>query len=227
MAVETFNRPPPPNFRGLHPDLPIRMYRRHLPHWRQEGATYAVTFRQADSIPQAKLQALKRWRVVWEEQHPEPRTETEWKDFAQEISSKTERWMDEGYGSCVFRASRFSEMMSNSLLHFQDQHHFTSCFVVMPNHIHAVIRPMPGFELEDCLKRVKRYVSRQVNKALDQEGALWEEESYDRIIRDEEHLWNVVQYLGRNPGKAGIPIARWVRWIHPDWQAAGWGFIDD
>jgi len=203
------------------------MYRRHLPHWRQEGATYAVTFRQADSIPQAQLQALKRWRVIWEEQHPEPRTETEWKGFVQEISSRTERWMDEGYGSCAFRESRFSEMMSNSLLHFQDQHHFTSCFVVMPNHIHAVIRPRPNFELEGCLKRIKRYVSRQVNKALHQEGAFWEEESYDRIIRDEEHLWNVVQYIGRNPGKAGIPIARWVRWIHPDWQAAGWGFIDD
>lgn len=135
--------------------------------------------------------------------------------------------MDEGYGSCVFRESQFSEMMSSSLLHFQDQRHFTSCFVVMPNHIHAVMQPINGHELEDCLQRIKQYVSLRVNRALGQDGALWEEESYDRIVRDEEHLWNSVQYIGRNPRKAGIPRDQWVRWIHPDWKAAGWGFIDD
>ena len=227
MDIETFNKPTPPNFRGLHPDLPLRKYHRHLPHWRQEGATYAVTFRQSDSIPQTHLQSLKRWRSIWEQQHPEPRTEIEWKQFAQEITNKTERWMDEGYGSCVFRESRFSRMMSDSLLHFQNQRHFTSCFVVMPNHVHVVIRPMSSFELEDCLQRIKQYVSTHVNKDLKQEGTLWEEESYDRIVRDEEHLWKVVQYIGRNPKKAGIPVAQWLRWIHPDWQAAGWDFCDD
>jgi REP element-mobilizing transposase RayT len=227
MAVETFNKQSPPRFRGLHPDLPIRMYQRHLPHWRQEGATYAVTFRQADSIPQEQLQSLKRWRAIWEKQHPEPRSEITWMQLAQEITKRTDRWMDEGYGSCVFREARFAKMMSNSLLHFQDQRHFTSCFVVMPNHVHVVIRPMTGFELEDCLQRIKQYVATHVNKDLHRHGPLWEEESYDRIVRDEEHLWNVVQYIGRNPKKAGIPVAQWVRWIHPDWQAAGWDFVDE
>jgi REP element-mobilizing transposase RayT len=227
MDTETFNMPTPPNFRGLHPDLPLRTYHRHLPHWRQEGATYAVTFRQSDSIPQAHLQSLKRWRSIWEQQHPEPRTEIEWKQFAKEITNKTERWIDEGYGSCVFRESRFSRMMSDSLLHFQNQRHFTSSFVVMPNHVHAVIRPMSSFELEDCLQRIKQYVSTHINRTLKKEGVLWEEESYDRIVRDEEHLWKVVQYIGRNPKKAGIPVEQWVRWIHPDWQAAGWDFRDD
>ena len=31
----------------------------NLPHWRQECATYAVTFRQADSLPAT---VLNRWR---------------------------------------------------------------------------------------------------------------------------------------------------------------------
>ena len=166
MTTSRFNKSAPPRFRGLHPDLPVRMYFRRLPHWRQEGATYAVTFRQADSIPQEQLQALKRWREVWETQHPEPRNELEWKRFAQEITNKTERWMDEGYGSCVFRDLRFSQQMCDSLVHFQDQRHFTSCFVVMPNHIHAVIHPIHGHELEDCLQRIKQYVSLRVNRTL-------------------------------------------------------------
>jgi putative transposase len=153
--------------------------------------------------------------------------EIAWMQLAQEITKRTERWMDEGYGSCLLREPKFSKMMSDSLLYFQDQRHFTSCFVVMPNHINVVIRPMADFELEDCLQRIKQFVSTHVNKDLNRQGQFWEEESYDRIIRDEEHLWNVVQYIGRNPKKAGIPVAQWVRWIYPEWKAAGWDFVDE
>ena len=49
------NGPPPngpPGFRGLDPDKRIRIYTRHLPHRRQDGATYFVTFRLADSLPE-------------------------------------------------------------------------------------------------------------------------------------------------------------------------------
>ena len=36
---------PPPGFQGLRADIPIVIYRRNLPHWRQVGASYFVTFR--------------------------------------------------------------------------------------------------------------------------------------------------------------------------------------
>jgi hypothetical protein len=50
MAVEKWNRPAPPGFQGLHPDIPVTFYYRHLPHWRQDGATYFVTFRLAEHL---------------------------------------------------------------------------------------------------------------------------------------------------------------------------------
>lgn len=227
MTIDAFNLNPPPGFRGLHPDLPIRVYYRHLPHWRQEGATYFVTFRLADSIPQEQLRALKRWRAVWESSHPEPRSEEDWSELAREVSRKTEQWMDEGFGECVFRNHELAEEMSKSLLHFQNERCLTSCFAVMPNHVHVVMKPLGSFELEDVLEQVKRFVSRKVNTTLGRTGVLWEEESYDRIIRDEEHLYRVVQYIGRNPAKAGLPQDEWVRWMHSDWEQAGWGFRGD
>jgi hypothetical protein len=64
-----WNLPPPPGFQGLHPDKPVTIYVRHLPHWRQEGATYFVTFRLQDSLPQVKLDELEQWRLEWERQH--------------------------------------------------------------------------------------------------------------------------------------------------------------
>ena len=55
----------PPEFRGFDETLPVRFYRRHLPHWRQEGATYFVTFRLADALPQNKLRELAALREQW------------------------------------------------------------------------------------------------------------------------------------------------------------------
>jgi REP element-mobilizing transposase RayT len=226
MTTATFNLNAPPGFRGLHPDLPIRVYHRHLPHWRQDGATYFVTFRLADSIPQEHLRALKRWRAIWERSHPEPRSDETWQELVRDITRKTEVWLDEGYGDCVFRNRKFAEDMSKSLLHFQDDRCFTSCLSVLPNHVHAVTKPLAGFELEDILASVKRFVSRKVNSALGRNGQLWEEESYDRIIRDEEHLFRVIHYVGRNAANAGLPVTDWIRWVDPTWAQLGWGFGD-
>jgi hypothetical protein len=68
------NLPSPPGFQGLHPDKPVTTYVRHLPHWRQGGATYFVTFRLGDSLPQSKLDELDQMRREWEQQHPPPRS---------------------------------------------------------------------------------------------------------------------------------------------------------
>lgn len=227
MTSEPFNLAPPPGFRGLDPDLPVRVYHRHLPHWRQKGATHFVTFRLADSIPQEQLRALKRWRERWEREHPEPRSEEDWRELAREITTKTDAYMDEGYGECVFRERELADQMAKSLLHFQDQQYLTSCFAILPNHVHLLIKPLGEFELEDVLGSAKGFVSRKVNAILGRSGALWAEESYDRIVRDEEHLFRVIQYIGRNPLKAGLPRDLWYRWMHPAWDAAGWGFRDE
>jgi hypothetical protein len=60
-----WNRDPPPGFQGLREDLPLTRYARHLPHWRQPGATYFVTFRLADSLPKEKLHELDLLRSEW------------------------------------------------------------------------------------------------------------------------------------------------------------------
>jgi REP element-mobilizing transposase RayT len=223
MSVETtaFNLSAPPGFRGLHPDIQVEIYHRKMPHWRQSGATYFVTFRLADSIPQDKLQQLKEHRRRWEQTHPEPRSEQLWHAYAREISAKTERWLDEGYGECHFRQAVHARLLAGALRNYQDTKCRTSCLVVMPNHAHAVMKPYGDFKLEAILQVVKGYVSHEVGH-----GSIWEPESYDRIIRDEEHLYRVIQYIGRNGSRAGLPADEFLRWLHPEWIDAGWQFND-
>jgi REP element-mobilizing transposase RayT len=227
MTTQSVFLDPPPDFHGLDPDLPIRFYHRHLPHWRQEGATYFATFRLADSIPREKLSAIKRWRKIWQRANAESPSQQAWEQLACQITRKCELWLNEGHGASVFSDRELATEMSKSLLHFQNERCFTSCFVVMPNHVHVVMKPLPGFELEDVLASVKRFVGNTVNSQRNRSGKLWEEESYDQIVRDEEHLFKIVQYIGRNPGRAGIPREQWFRWMHPDWERAGWRFRDE
>jgi REP element-mobilizing transposase RayT len=221
-----FNLPAPPDFRGLDENLPLRVYYRHLPHWRQDGATYFVTFRLDDALPQAKIRELQEMREKWEVENPEPRSKEVWEAFARDVTVKSERWMDEGYGACFFKSSRLAKLLSDALLHFNRQRYFIPCFVIMPNHCHLVIRPFEGHDLERILQVCKGYVAREINRAIGARRTVWQQESFDRIIRDEEHLYRVIQYIGMNPSRAGIAKENWFRWIDPVWQAAGWQFAD-
>lgn len=222
-----FNLSAPLNFRGLDPDLPVEVYHRHLPHWRQDGATYFVTFRLADALPQEKLRYLKRLRAEWERTHPPPRSDADWAAYARDVMNRVEAWSDEGLGTCWLRDPQWVDELQQRLHHFQEARYFLPCYVILPNHCHLVMRPYSGHPLETTLQGIKAIVARAINRARGNEGSLWQEESYDRIVRDEEHLWRVVQYIGRNPSKANLPQAQWHRWIHPQWQAAGWRFHDD
>jgi putative transposase len=226
MLNESLNLEAPPGFRGLHPDKPLRRYIRHLPHWRQEGATYAVTFRLADSLPKEKLDMLKSMRREWEAKFPEPRSEEGWKTYAQSVTNRVHEWLDQGAGECHFKNSSFANELARSILHFQNERYHVACFVVMPNHCHLIIRPFGDNELEDLLGAIKGVTSRFVNRALERTGDLWQQESFDRIIRDDEHLYNAIQYIGNNPRTAGLPQSQWYRWIDPTWETLKWGFRD-
>jgi len=218
---------PPPGFRGLDPNLPITRYVRHLPHWRQEGATYFVTFNLGDALPQPKLKELKMLRQAWENERPRPRSEADWEDLARRVTRKAERWMDSGYGACHFRRTVFAHLLHDAILFFHEERYEVFCFSVMPNHCHCTLRPHKGFRLEKVVGSWKDHVAKMVNRALNQEGSIWQQESYDRIVRDEDHLQRIVQYIGANHGRAGIPRHESVRWMHPEWEDCGWRFEDE
>ncbi|HQX51846.1 MAG TPA: transposase [Planctomycetaceae bacterium] len=220
----TFNLAPPPHFRGLDPFRPVRRYERHLPHWRQDGATYFVTFNLADALPANKLRQLESMRREWEHKHPVPRDEATWMEYARTAFRFVETTMDAGSGKCWLSRSEYAEEVQRSILHHQQQRYEVGCFVVMANHCHLTMRLFDGFELEDELGAIKRTTARFINQKESLSGVLWQQESYDRIIRDEEHLYRVVQYIGRNPHKVGIPREAWFRWMYPQWIESGWNF---
>jgi putative transposase len=226
--IAMLNLATPPGFQGLHPDKKITIYMRNLPHWRQEGATYFVTFRQADSLPQEKLQELKTLRQEWEEHHPLPRTDAQWQQLTYEIMHRLEHWLDQGMGSCRLQGAAAAKFVVDAMRKFGGKRYELGSYVVMPNHVHGIVRPLVSdpYPLEQLLKIWKGHSALQIYKHFGLTGSFWQEETFDRIIREEEHLYKAIQYIGNNPAKAGLSQRDFYRWIRPEWEDLGWRFAD-
>jgi REP element-mobilizing transposase RayT len=257
MTVSTWNLQPPPGFQGLREELPLHVYWRHLPHWRQDGATYFVTFRLADSLPQSKLRELEEIKREWAIKHGICRTDCQsvlrsarrqsvprrtdcqsvlqrdiprenWEAFARAVMVKAEAWLDNGMGECWMARPEVARIVAQAVHHFDNDQYELGCYVVMPNHVHAILRPLRQqiLPLEKILQSRKRRTSREINAVVGRSGLLWQEESFDRIIRDEEHLYRCIQYIGSNLAKAGMPPGQGLRWVRPEWEELGWRFND-
>jgi len=74
QPVRTTGVPPvaTSKFRPVDPDAPVIQTRRRLPHWEQQGATFFITFRLADAVPQKLLRQWKEELETWRKFHPEP-----------------------------------------------------------------------------------------------------------------------------------------------------------
>lgn len=240
-----FNLPPPPGFQGLHPEKPVTMYFRHLPHWRQEGATYFVTFRLNDSLPQAKLDELEQMKRDFEERHQLPEvgrfskpsatpgrfakpsySDEQLEELSHEMMRKVEHWLDQGMGSCRLKEAGAAKLVVDAMHYFDGQRYELDAYVVMPNHVHALVRPLACDEepLERILQSWKRHTAREINRLCGLKGHLWQEESFDRIIRDAEHLWRAIQYIAANASRAGLTREPCPTWMRPQWIDLGWKF---
>jgi len=81
--------------------------------------------------------------------------------------------------------------------------------VVMPDHVHAVAQPLTrpaggAFDLGEILHSVKRFSARQINLLRGCEGSLWQDERFDRIVRDDAEILEKWQYTRNNPVKVGL-----------------------
>src|SRR5690348_13787018 len=79
--------------------------------------------------------------------------------------------------------------------------------VVMPDHVHMLIRPLRDengwpFPLVDILQCFKSATAHRINRMLGKSGPLWEEESFDHVLRSDEWLQEKCEYIRQNPVEA-------------------------
>ncbi|HET8891764.1 MAG TPA: transposase [Candidatus Angelobacter sp.] len=80
--------------------------------------------------------------------------------------------------------------------------------VIMPTHVHLLFTALEDehgcpFSLARILKSIKGVSARNINKLLGRRGQLWQDESFDRIMRAGE-FQNKLEYIITNPISAGL-----------------------
>ena len=206
-------------FVPFNPDENVQRTRRTLPHWAQEGRTYFVTFRLADSMPREKREQLEAQRDAWMHakglrslDEIEKLQDEDRKEYHRIFTAKIHELLDAGYGSCVLRDSENAQVVSSALLFFDGNRVEMLAFVVMPNHVHVLACPIPPHTLSDLLHSWKRHTSREINKRMGTSGTLWLDENFDHIVRSPEQLQHFRNYIRDNPKKAHLPTGTYLHY---------------
>ena len=135
---------------------------------------------------------------------------------------KLEQYLDLSHGACYLRDRRIADMVQANLWHHDGIKYRLLAWVVMPNHIHALIEVWQ-VPMGKILQSWKGYTSRQANKILSRQGTFWEDDYFDRYIRDEEHLRRAVRYIENNPVKAHL-VSSAAEW---PWSSAHFRSTED
>ncbi len=96
--------------------------------------------------------------------------------------------------------------------------------IVMPEHVHLIFdvcrdQDTAPFSLLEVMQNRKGVSAHRINRLLKRKGKVWQEESFDHVLRSEERLEDRIEYLRQNPVRRGLCRAAeeypWV-WVNPE-----------
>lgn len=181
-------------FRGWHE-------RGYLPHRDEPGLTQFVTFRLADSFPEA--------------------LRSEWEHLAKieddrERRAELEAYLDKGRGKCHLHRPEIAKLVEDNFRQFSGANcgsqsrapekaarYELRAWVVMPNHVHVLFK-VGAVPMSEIVGSWKKHAGRLANQLLGQPGAFWAEDYFDVFMRDTAHERQTIHYIENNPTKAKL-----------------------
>jgi REP element-mobilizing transposase RayT len=108
-------------------------------------------------------------------------------------------WLNDQAKEIVFNACRFNDGR------LMDLH----ALVVMSTHVHLLFDMRFDSEnqiipMRKLTHSIKSYSAHEINKAFGLEGTVWQDESFDHVIRDQTAFEEKLLYIRMNPVKAGV-----------------------
>jgi type I restriction enzyme R subunit len=137
------------------------------------------------------------------------------REFRMQISNRWNDCLDECHGQCVLRQAELSQIVADSLLHFDGSRYDLTDFVVMPNHVH-LLAAFPDEEsmLEQC-DSWKHFTATKLNRALRRRGRFWQQDGFDHLVRSFEQFEFLRRYIADNPHRAKLAPGEFVHFSKP------------
>ncbi|PWE00697.1 transposase [Marinilabilia rubra] len=204
-------------------------YRHRLPHFHSPGQTYFITWCLQSATPRHAL-----GKYTFELESLQKKMELAKKGIShidkiqllkEEYRIMRKKYMkalhdfldDDKYPEVDLSKPENSRIISNSLLYWENEKLRNLAILVMPNHVHWVVEAFDKDRfgelvyLQDVLYSIKRFSAARINRQENRSGRLWQKESFDTTIRDEDHLQKSIIYTLNNPLKAGL-CCEWKEW---------------
>jgi REP element-mobilizing transposase RayT len=161
-------------------------HRRRLPHFHSVGQPIFITWRLHGSLPSNRSF---------------PSTEPSSRTFL-----ATARILDDARtGPRYLDMPAIAEVVIAALRYQGDhlRHLQLHSFVVMPNHVHLLVTPL--VEVSKVTHSLKRFTASECNRILRLTGnPFWQDESYDRLVRNQTEFRQISRHIEMNPAKAGL-----------------------
>ncbi|MEK6753247.1 MAG: transposase [Chloroflexota bacterium] len=205
-------------------------FQRNLPHYHLSNATYFITFRLAGSLPVEVWKKLKEEyelekrllssKFKGNELHEE-RYKAQKRHFARfdallDHPKDGPRWLAE---------PRFAEIVTRELHALHPNNYHLRAYCLMSNHCHLLIdqqdipQPPPLIDgkhytaVSHAMRLLKGRTGYACAALLGRKGAFWQHESYDHVVRNEKEFMRILEYIVKNPVKAGL-VENWQDWSY-------------
>ena len=152
-------------------------------------------------------------------------------DYAYFVTMTVVEWLP------VFASAPYGDLITVSLRYVRAHKSVqVNAYVIMPSHMHLILRPEPGINLSDVLRDFKRHTSRAISALLLAEGQhdvlrimgaarphgkgresarfrVWQEGSHPEAICSQQFFRQKLEYIHNNPVKKGL-VDRPEDWGH-------------
>ena len=179
-------------------------HRRNLPHLYFNDGLYFITFRLADSLPIGFIKQL----------HAELKNSCEALNIKEKkIFKKYDELLDKTYEGMKYLSIAEVAEIVRQTIHYEDGKDIkVICYCIMPNHVHLVFELLKNNRgISKIMQSIKRVSARRSNEFLKREGKFWQDESFDRWVRNDKELFNIINYVLENPVRAGL-VKIWEDW---------------
>ncbi len=215
-------------------------YRRNLPHWQPAGASIFITWRLYGSLPESAIIRLRDAQrlLLREAERANEKAEERKLRHHKKVFAMLDRLLDAAEsGPLWLREVAIADMIQEALLVGYSTLYKLWSYVVMPNHVHVLLRPNVAqtsvcdvdirssqtevcatyVPLKEITKRIKGYTAREANRIMKRTGqTFWQAESFDHWARDDAEFYRIIDYIENNPVKVGL-TARPEDW---QWSSA-------
>ena len=197
--------------------------RRHLPHWDVEGHPFFITACLSGSISAVGLNRIRGYRAELEARpRPDQLSEEQWERHKDKlVFALVDDLLDHHSPVQHLSDQRQARIVQDAFLHFAGERYTLLAFVVMPSHHHWLFLPDENWAVEAVQRSIRSdggrrtpreiishsiqsYTATMCNRVRGQSGSYWQTESFDHWARDEAEMYRIIDYIERNPVKAGL-----------------------